>query len=77
MTAHVLMSQVNNERGYTMQFVYANPLAAVKAANKFEAQGFVVIMSTAKVEDLWGIEGGEEVLTLDVFEVEAEARHVA
>lgn len=58
------------------QYIYTNPLAAVKAAAKFEAQGFVVVMSSATVEDLWGIEQDDQVLLVEVLEP-GEVRHVA
>jgi hypothetical protein len=44
---------------------YTNPLAAVKAANKYEAQGYVVDMS---------VDG--DVITLTLYAVEG-SRHVA
>ena len=44
---------------------YTNPLAAVKAANKYEAQGYIVDMT---VDD--------DVITLCVYKLEV-IRHVA
>lgn len=58
------------------QYVYHTPIAAVRAAAKYEAQGLVVVMSTASTEELWGIEHGGDVITLDVYELE-DSRHVA
>jgi|TARA_A100001518_G_C1181304_1_gene29461 hypothetical protein len=51
-----------------MQYIYNTPIAAIKAAAKFEAQGLIVTMSTATVEELWGIEQDDRVLVLDVAE---------
>ena len=44
---------------------YTNPLAAVKAANKYEAQGYMVDM---------GVDG--DVIIVTIYRIE-EARHVA
>lgn len=51
-----------------MQYIYNTPIAAIKAAAKFEAQGLSVTMSAATVEELWGIEQDDQVLVLDVSE---------
>lgn len=47
------------------RFFYTNPLSAVKAANKYEAQGYIVDMA---------VDG--DVITLCVYKLEV-IRHVA